>query len=84
MPEPHRISMPIIANVPKGERVFVQVGCNGKLVAAGLVGADWTIMTFDTDGEVGENVIEIVSTPRPRDAGAAVGVAIAPFRVGLP
>jgi hypothetical protein len=98
MPEPHRITMPIAANAGPGESLFVQVTCNGTLVAQALVRAEWTAITFDTDGSLGENEITIVAVARPYRAvsGAAgpvvpppptalpVGVAIGPLRVALP
>lgn len=100
MPEPHRITVPIAANVPVGRQVYVQIGCNGTLVAEAFVGAEWTSLTFDTDGKVGESVITVVSTPAPYQAGdvrtagfvapapppdhMSAGVAIGPFRVALP
>ena len=100
MPEPHRISIPIAANVPAGGRTSVQVRCNGKLVAEAPVGAEWTSVAFDTDGSLGENEITIAAEVAPSRAGEArapgaagppappdrgpVGVAIGPFRVALP
>lgn len=91
MPEPHRITVPIAANAGPGERVYVQVSCNGALVAQALVGSQWTTLTFDTDGHVGESVISIEAAVRPYRGGPtaptgaqALGVAIAPFTVALP
>jgi len=100
MPEPHRITMPIAANVAPRERLYVQIGCNGKLVASALIGPEWTSVTFDTDGSLGENELTIVAAVRPyrvRAGGFAgpavpapplesvpVGVVIGPLRVALP
>ena len=99
MPEPHRITMPIAANAEPGERVFVQIACNDKLVAQTVVGPEWTTVTFDTDGTLGENEITIFATARPYHAtalrrgmmvplppqpGVPVGVAVGPLRVALP
>jgi hypothetical protein len=100
VPEPHRITMSIAANVALGEQLFLQIGCNGKLVASGFVGAEWTSITFETDGSLGENEIMIVAPVRPYRGGRALpsrfalpepasgepvlGVAIGPLRVALP
>ena len=90
MPEPHTITIPLAANAKPGELVYVQVQCNGEPVAHKLVGSTWTTITFETDGSIGENVIEILAWPRPwrggppAPAGAEAGVAIGPFRVALP
>jgi hypothetical protein len=91
MPEPHRITMPIAANAAVGEPLYVQINCNGKLVATAFVRADWTTIAFETDGSVGENVIEIVAAVRaPRGTVAQapgepeIGVAVGPLRVALP
>ena len=100
MPEPHRITMPIAANVGPGESLFVQIGCNGTLVATAFVGAGWTSIVFDTDGTVGESVIEIVAivqphrtgemlkagfgVPAPLPGASGLGVAVGPLNVALP
>jgi hypothetical protein len=91
MPEPHRITMPIAANAAAGEPLYVQINCNGKLVATAFVRAGWSSITFDTDGSVGETAIEIVAAVRPyrgsvaaAPGGVAVGVAVGPLRVALP
>jgi hypothetical protein len=92
MPEPHRITLPIRANVGSGERLYVQIACNDRVVAETFVGAEWTTVTFDTDGMVGENEVTIIAqvrparvTPAPQvPAGVAIGVAIGPLRVALP
>jgi hypothetical protein len=96
MPEPHRIAMPIAANVGPGAALDVTVWCNGARVATARVGASWQDVTFDTDGTVGDNEIAIVAEVAPyriADAtaaiaahpkGVSVGVAVGPLRVGLP
>jgi hypothetical protein len=91
MPEPHRVTMPIAANVAAGQTVEVVVRCNGAEVARTQVGPTWTSVTFDTDGTLGDNVIAIEAAPRPyahgppapKD-GAEVAVAVGPLRVTLP
>lgn len=96
MPEPHRIVVPIAANAAPGETVEVVVSCNGEVALRAQVGAAWTELSFDTDGEIGTTVIGIaapvapyrvtpgtaVAMPPPR--ARPVGVAIGPLRVGLP
>jgi hypothetical protein len=100
LPEPHRITVPIAANVPAGERARVTISCNGRRVAEEQVGGAWTTISFDTDGRVGESVIAIAAELAPPRAGEAgtdaaaapaappgggpVGVAIGPFGVRLP
>ena len=90
LPEPHRITMPIAANAAPNEPSYVQVACNGTIVARALVGAGWRTIAFDTDGSVGENVIEIVADTRPfrgslpAPGPGVFGVAIGPIRVALP
>jgi hypothetical protein len=95
MPEPHRITMPIVANVTAGEHLDVEVLCNGASVARASVGGAWTTITFDTDGAIGSNEIAIVakawpyrlpphSSPAPPPGVAVVGVAIGPLHVALP
>ncbi|MEO8699447.1 MAG: hypothetical protein ABI867_05360 [Kofleriaceae bacterium] len=91
MPEPHRITIPLAANTAEGEPLYVQINCNGKLVATGFVRAGWTSLTFDTDGTVGESSIEILAAARPYRGSvppapgeAEMGVAVGPLRVALP
>ncbi|MCW5808959.1 MAG: hypothetical protein KIT31_41790 [Deltaproteobacteria bacterium] len=96
MPEPHRVTMPIAANVAPGETLDVTVSCNGREVARARVGDRWTNLTFDTTGDLGENRIVVESAvapyhprtslpmiPPPPD-GASAGVAIGVWRIGLP
>jgi hypothetical protein len=95
MPEPHRITMPIAANVPPGEQLDVEILCNGELVSRTSVGGAWTTITFDTDGEIGSNVIALLTkvapyrlpaggSPAPPAKPLAIGVAVGPLRVALP
>ena len=72
-----------------GERAYVQIRCNGEVVAHGLIGPDWTTLSFLTDGSIGEQRITVEAWARPYrggpPAGAGdVGVAVAAFRVALP
>ena len=96
MPEPHRVTVPIAANIAAGDKLDVIVRCNGAIVANAAIGPTWTTLTFDTDGRLGENEISFEAAVAPhramlrRDAPmppmppARVGVAIGPFRVALP
>ncbi len=91
MPEPHRVTLPIAANAAPGETVDVTISCNGDVVAHASVGPAWTDVTFDTDGSIGDNDIEIASTPRPWRGGVPapaeggdVGVAIGVAHLALP
>jgi hypothetical protein len=91
MPEPHRVTLPIAANAAPGETVDVEILCNDRSVARAKVGPAWTVIAFDTDGTLGDNIIVIRATPRPYRGGppgpaipVPVGVAIGNVRVGLP
>ncbi|MBS1120955.1 MAG: hypothetical protein H6Q90_3183 [Deltaproteobacteria bacterium] len=88
MPEPHRMTMPIRANAAPGERLYVQIACNDRVVAETFVGAEWTTVAFETDGRIGENEVTIVANVRPARMASGpkvpVGVAIGPVRVSLP
>jgi hypothetical protein len=95
LPEPQRITVPIAANAPAGQTVAVTVTCNGAAVAHAAVGASWTTITFDTDGEVGESEIGFsaeVAPYRVTDPGGpaapgkqiAVGLAVGPLHLALP
>ena len=95
MPEPHRITMPIIANVRAGDTLDVTVLENGRPIASSVIGPTWTTLVFDTDGRVGDNEITIEAPVHPYrllDVPSApampgpmpVGVAIGTWRVALP
>ncbi len=95
MPEPHRVTMPIAANVGPGEKLEVEVQCNGASVARASIGSSWTTITFDTDGTIGSNEIAIIAnvapyrlppgaSPTPALGSLAVGVAVGPLGVALP
>ncbi len=92
MPEPHRITLPIIGNAGAGAQIQVEIACNGSVVAQGSVGASWTTISFDTDGRIGENEITITATVNPHRGAAPppplpwipVGIAIGPMHVALP
>jgi len=95
LPEPHRITMPIIANVRAGDTLEVTVRENGRVIANSVVGPAWTTLVFDTDGRVGDNEITVEAPLQPYrllDVAHAptmpgpmpVGVAIGSWRVALP
>lgn len=72
LPEPHRIAIPIRS---AGDSVEIVIRCNGEIAARAAVGAQWTTVTFDTDGSVGESTISVE---------AAARVAIGPWQIALP
>lgn len=95
MPEPHRITMPVAANVAPGQQREIVVYVNGAEVTRATVGAEWSPVTFDTDGSLGTNVIAIeapvepfvgasVKGPLAPAAAVPVGVAIGALHVALP
>jgi hypothetical protein len=93
MPEPHRVDMPIAANVPAGQTLEVTIYCNDKQVAKQAIGPAWTSIRFTTDDNVGSNVIAIEAkvapyqiTPSPDSptGKGTVGVAVGAMIVGLP
>lgn len=91
MPEPHRVTLPIAANVGPGETLDVIVSCNGHEVARAAVGPAWTTLSFDTDGSLGGNLIAIDAAPRPSAGGplrppegSSAGVAVGPWGIALP
>ncbi|MGN6110562.1 MAG: hypothetical protein ACTHU0_36005, partial [Kofleriaceae bacterium] len=95
MPEPHRIRMTVAANVAPGQTIELEVWCNGTRVATQRVGAHWVSFTFDTDGTVGHNEIELVAPVAPYQVAdptgplapptaTPVGVAVAPLFVSMP
>jgi hypothetical protein len=97
MPEPHRITIPLFANASRDQQLPVVIRANGNVVADVKLGPGWTPVTFDTDGSVGENVIDIECTPRPYlvtpgssqspaalPSATPVGVAVGPWTVALP
>jgi hypothetical protein len=75
IPEPHRITIPMFANVAPGATQTVVVRCNGVLVAQTDLAAQWTNVSFDTDGRVGENEITIDALPLPYQVATAPAVA---------
>lgn len=78
MPEPHRVTVPIAANVPPGVTMPVVVRCNGREVLRTVVGADWTTIAFLTDGLVGDNVLVFEGVPLPYFAKATESAPAAP------
>jgi hypothetical protein len=96
LPEPHRVTVPIAANVAAGETVEVEVRWNGALAGRARVGATWTTITLDTDGEVGEAELSFTApvapyrgapapnTPAGPTKPVAVGVAVGLLTLGLP
>ena len=65
IPEPHRITIPMFANVAPGSTQTVVVRCNDVIVAQTDIADQWTNVSFDTDGRVGDSVISIDALPLP-------------------
>lgn len=97
VPEPHRIAIPVAANVAHGQTLEVVIRLDGDEVVRQAVTAAWTTLTFDTGDGIGERVVTIEAAPRAyavdangTDApiapptGGPVGVAVGPWRVGFP
>jgi hypothetical protein len=72
IPEPHRITIPMFANVARGATQTVVIRCNGIIVAQTDLADHWTNVSFDTDGRVGESVITIEALPMPYQVATAL------------
>ena len=78
IPEPHRITIPMFANVARGATQTVVVRCNGIIVAQTDLADHWTNVSFDTDGRVGDSVITIEALPMPYQLNNAPATTPAP------